>query len=164
MTPEYKDEDFNHLYTAVTGKLKFFLAWRHATLAAFFVLVGGSLSLTLVAFEKARLLCFLIPAMTSPICLFFMLLDKRNRELFDACYSAGRHLETIRKTPGVFLYLVEKSQITIDSKGRQWKLTHTKLIWTLYLCTAVVMAALATLFYLDFNTGWFDFFEEPGGA
>ncbi len=96
--------------------------------------------------------------MMAPLGVFFAVIDWRNKKLFDTCYKAGKELETSIGKPGVYTQLIDVAKIA-DRQTILWN-SHTTYITSVYFAGAIIMTALALLFYFDFNRDYFDLFES----
>jgi hypothetical protein len=85
------------LYKEVGINYRFFLGWRHAALAGYFIVFGAVLSLCISAFKDARPIVWLIPLCASPIGVCLWAVDKRTRSLYHAAMRAGKDLEAPEK-------------------------------------------------------------------
>jgi hypothetical protein len=83
------------LYEEVGTNYRFFLGWRHATLAGILVILYGVGSLTLSTYNKSSTSssAWIIPALSFPIGFVLWIIDFRTRQLYIAAINAGKHLE-----------------------------------------------------------------------
>ena len=80
------DED---RYTEVGANFRHYLTWREKLFSGFLVINGAlALGFTWVN-DRYPDLAFLLPVGGMLLSVLFLLLDSRNRELFDACVAAG---------------------------------------------------------------------------
>jgi Na+/H+ antiporter NhaD/arsenite permease-like protein len=80
-------------YEEIGPNYRFFLAWRHAALAGGLVILWGTCSLLITAFEKGLSIAWLIPVLASLslFCLWFA--DHRTRQIYRSLTEAGKALE-----------------------------------------------------------------------
>lgn len=131
------------VYKEIGTNYRFFLKWRYATLLGNFVVLGAVLSLTLRKYEEASTLTYLIPLCASPVGLISLLLDIRTSKLFQAAYIAGKKLEG--KYIGYFGYTTNKLRVIKSDPKRRWTLTHSKIIWFVYVFSSSTMFFLSLL-------------------
>ena len=131
------------IYEEIGRNYRFFLNWRYATFLGNFVILGAALSLTLEKYEEASTLTYLIPLCGSPLGLIFLLLDIRISRLFQAAYIAGKKLEG--KYIGYFSYTTNELKVIKSDPKRRWELTHSKIIWFIYVFSSITMFFLSLL-------------------
>ena len=131
------------IYKEIGTNYRFFLKWRYATFLGNFVILGAVLSLTLEKYEEPSKLTYLIPLCGSPLSLILLLLDIRTSRLFQAAYVAGKKLEG--KYIGYFGYTTNELRVTKSDPKRRWALTHSKIIWSIYVLSSITMLLLSLL-------------------
>lgn len=80
-------------YEEVGVNYRFFLGWRHASLAGIFLILYGIISITIDVYAKSPWLACFIPALCSPIGILFWVIDLRTSQLYYDAIIAGKKLE-----------------------------------------------------------------------
>jgi hypothetical protein len=131
------------LYEEVGTSYRFFLNWRHASAAGYIVVLGGVMSFCLTAYKDARPLLWIVPLFGTPFGIFFWIVDRRIRSLFQTAVRAGRTLEG--EQGGFF---TEQEKIgTVPGLDRYPRfLTHSSALSILYIGSSVALIGLSLYF------------------
>ena len=131
-------------YEEVGSNYRFFLGWRHASLAGIFIILYGIASLTIEVYKQTAMLACFVPALCSPIGLIFWLVDRRTRNLYHAAITAGKKLEGFEG--GVYS---ELSKIVQPPKSKSWgKITQSSALNILFLGTSLLLIITSTIIFI----------------
>lgn len=140
------------LYEQIGANYRFFLNWRHASLAGYLLVLWGVVSLSISAYEGAREVAWLVPLGGFPFGVLFCMLDHRTKAVFQDAIKAGREIEAEAGREieaegwGYFSHL--KSAGVVPRKDQCPIITHTLVLRIIYLGSSFVLAVLAA--YLKF--------------
>lgn len=98
---EMKDK----VYEEIGPNYRFFLAWRHAAFAGGLVILWGTCSLLISAYEKGLTIAWLIPLPASLALFSLWLADRRTRQIYRSLTQAGMALED--NNPGPYHALTD---------------------------------------------------------
>jgi hypothetical protein len=143
------------VYDKVAEHHKYYLSWRHYLLAGYFVVIAFLFYASFYLIENRQpyaKFAFLIPIVISIVSRFFLLMDKRNMDLYHVCQNVGKRVEKklfklsekkIKRNHGLFNVL--------SSSYRTSGFTHTQLIGYLYNSVTVV-SLIVSIFLFIFLT------------
>lgn len=86
-------------YEEIGPNYRFFLAWRHAAFAGGLVILWGTCSLLISAYEKGVAIAWLIPLPASLALFSLWLADCRTRQIYRSLTLAGKALEDNNSGP-----------------------------------------------------------------
>ncbi len=92
-------------YEEIGPNYRFFLAWRHATFAGGLVILWGTCTLLMAAYEKGLTIAWFIPLLASLAVFCLWLADRRTRQIYRSLTKAGMALEG--DNPGPYHALTE---------------------------------------------------------
>lgn len=137
----------DELYAEIGRNYRFFLGWRHASIAGYFFTLFTVAQIWLDLRQADPLDSWLVPFICSPIGFLFWLIDRRTSGLFRSAVTAGRKLEQSAKLEGYFTS--QASVGTIPGADPAYpQFSHTKIFTALYATISLVMLLLS---YLDYN-------------
>ena len=147
-------EKLKMVYDKVAEQHQYYLSWRQFLLAGYFAIMGVIFYSTYTVVNDNNRFSnwsFAIMLCGSMLSLFFLFLDKRNRDLYHVCQRVGSKIEQT-----LFSDLDEKSK---DNKGLFFTLdksyknssnpSHSDLIDTLYIANTILTFLLCL--YLFFS-------------
>gem|GEM_PF-3207386 len=128
-------------YEEVGTNYRFFLGWRHASLAGILVIVYGVLFLTIEVYKQIPILACLIPLFGSPIGILFWIIDVRTRKLYHSAIIAGKKLEGL---DGGFFS--ELSKVALPPESKSWEAqTQSLALDILFWGTSIILLFIASL-------------------
>ncbi len=132
------------LYKEVGAEYRFFLGWRHASLAGLVVIVAGSLSMSASIHKDSPSLAFLGPLLASPFGVILWWIDVRTRDLYHAAIEAGKGLEAPER--GFFTILSEKAVVSKERSSFS-RFTQSGALTTIFWLSSIGMLVLAAALY-----------------
>lgn len=138
------------LYKEVGINYRFFLGWRHAALAGYFIVFGAVVSLCISAFKDARFMVWLIPFCASPVGICLWAVDKRTRTLYHAAMRAGKNLEAPEK--GFYSILSDEVALAPEVSAFT-KVTQTAALNIVFIGGSVALLVTSiVLFFCTFQS------------
>jgi hypothetical protein len=159
MTEEQlKFEKLKLVYDKVAEHHKHYLLWRQHLLAGFLAVISILFYVSYFFYDKGlifRKIIFLVFIVAALVALFFLQLEKRNRDLYHVCQRVGKRIESelftdlnpeVKDNTGLFFTLDNSYKNT-----QNW--THAKTVDTLYITVGIIsiILALVCLLTLTFN-------------
>ena len=137
------------IYEEVGANYRFFLTWRHATVAGYFVIMYGIITLTISIYKDAPKLAGIVPFLGAFIGWGFWLIDRRTQEIYHAAIRAGKELEGFR---GGFYSQVSKIILPPGSSPFK-KNSHSGIIKVLFIGSSILLFILAIILLILSNYG-----------
>lgn len=135
-------------HSEVGRAYRFFLGWRHASFAGNVVVVGGVLSLTISAFEKAREIAWMVPLLATPIGVVLWIIDVRTRALYHASIRAGEDLEG---EGGGFFTRLDKDVLIPKGVSHWGARNHSLALDIFFLGSSILMFAFAVILFVGYR-------------
>jgi hypothetical protein len=135
-----------HVYRENSQNYRFFLTWRHAALGGHLVIMWAILSVSVQAFKEAHTMLWIIPLAGVPFALAFWAIDYRIRKLFRCAVRVGRLLEEEINVYGFFRAQCEVGTLPAHDHTYPKFLSHTFILGTIYLGSAVLLVCLSIYF------------------
>jgi hypothetical protein len=116
---------------------RYFLNWRHAAFAGYFVVLYAVANVVIQLWEKSPIAAGVVLILAAPIGLAMHQIDKRVRELYYAAIQAAKAIEAGEKTD---LYTRIDRRPRDQPKGEEGPHTQT-LKWTYWFYSLVFLVA-----------------------
>ena len=127
--------DTNKKYEEIGANYRYFLGWRHASVAGYLVILYGIVSLTIITYKEYPSLAYFIPLVSCPIGIIFWLVDKRTCNIYHAAIRAGKSIEG--DNGGFYSELSEN--IVNKATKSSYTITHAKAFKILFIGYSVVL-------------------------
>lgn len=130
-------------YEEVGANYRFFLGWRHATMAGYIGILFGAGKLALA--EPSYLTKAFIFLIALFLGIFFWLFDYRTRQLYNAAVRSGKHLEQSKNGFYALIYSNIKKENFIKSVFNRkyfFDSSHSKVIDKFFLVTLIILLIL----------------------
>jgi|WetSurMetagenome_2_1015567.scaffolds.fasta_scaffold00003_5 hypothetical protein len=145
------------VYDKVAEHHKYYLSWRHYLLAGYFVAIAFLFYASFYLIENGNpysKFAFLIPIVIGFVSRFFLLMDKRNMDLYHVCQNVGERIE--KKLFNLTNKKIKSNHALFNVLSGSYKkfgFTHSQLIGYLYNSVSwiSIILSICLFFFLTLN-------------
>lgn len=134
------------IYEKALEKHNFYLTWRQLLLGGYMIILYNLSSQILVFYSEAKLLETALLLFTiSAFSLIFLLLDIRNKFLYQICRDVARNIEQKMFNPKDNKECEYLLYLSFYNLRNHSKITHTAILTTLYVTILLISLTLGVL-------------------